>query len=218
MCGGGGKQKTTKGEKAQAKVAKQQWADYEKRYIPIENKFIEQARSLQDEDKLAVSRAVADSAQAYDPVRKRREAQMMGKGVNPNAGKFTGEMQDLGLSKAATTAKTGNEGRLASESRFLKGLMTAVKNGRGIADQANYGFQAAAKAQASAAHTEAAREQAQWDDNMDLAGTVAGAATSKYGEKAGKGLKNAWDVGYTFATQAGQGTWGDPFAGPRERP
>ena len=215
MCGGDTKVKESKGEKAARKVASKQWNDYKKRYRPVEDRYIEQVRSLQKETPLAVSRGIADTAQAYDPVRKRREAQLMAKGVNPNSGRFAGETQDLGLRRAKSAAGAANEGRQGSQDRFLEGLMSAVKNGRDIAASANQGFRARAEQTAQKVRSEAAYEEEKYDQNMDLIGTAAGGAYRNR-DKIGESLSSAWDTGSTFATQAGKGTWGDPFAGPRQ--
>jgi len=208
---GGGKVEESKGEKKLARVAKAQWADYKTRYKPVEDSFIEKARSLENEAPLATTRAIADTAQAYAPVRQRAETRMMTSGVNPNSGRFNAEAGGLGLRQASTAAKGTQKAQMDSQQRFLDSLTMAVKNGRDIASSANEGFRTSARETAQLASAEAADDEVRWQQNADVLGTAVGAGASTYAPQ----LKNAWQTGSTFATQSGSGSWGDPLARPR---
>lgn len=213
MSGGSDKVKPSRGELELAALAKEQWADYEDRFMPVEGTLIDLTKSMNTEGARGLMREslVADASAASDQAYKALNKEALSKSIGPNSGKFT----SLLTSGAATGADSiGSAGVMANnlaEDRYVAGMTNLTKIGRGASATANAGFRSAAGAGAQNAMTKATYDSAIDRANMEAIATAAGAGLNAYGAdiaQAGQylGTTDQW----------GQGTWGDPFAGPRK--
>jgi hypothetical protein len=129
--GGSGKAERiiTDDQVAMAEVAAEQWNDYQKRYVPFENKFIEEANKPGETRQQAVRGMVnADIQQQVARVEP----------VNPNRGMSPGDEIDRAAAKAkAAGFVDGTENAIDAEAQ---GLGTVVALGRGQQVEAMQGL------------------------------------------------------------------------------
>jgi len=90
---------------------------YMSQFAPMESKFAQEAQAYNTPARAdqASAAAQADVATAYQQQDKAREDQMKSYGLDPSQGRFQGENQLAGLSKAAAQASAGTQARRAQE-------------------------------------------------------------------------------------------------------
>lgn len=156
--GGGGNQiKETPLQKTQAAVASEQWKDYEKRWLPVQQFFIRRTEGSEPSTKgLLEGRANADIQGRYGNAETGLNASLGARGAVAGSGKSIFGNARLAGDKASSLGSTLNNVDDAVTRHYLGGLQDIVQLGRGqratsdsaLSDIAGLsGQQAAAQAQ-----------------------------------------------------------------------
>lgn len=181
MGGGGGSQEATAEETALAERSATEFNDYQERFVPFENEYIEKISGLDSEgrkEELA-GMANADATQAFAGVDKATVSKGLATGAGVGSGKTVMNMGDNSIAHADAMGEGMGMSAHTINDNKTKGLLKIAKHGRGLADTSMLGLSSGAKqAQAlSATKAKVAAEAA--DYNLDTAMGIAG-----YGAKA----------------------------------
>lgn len=170
--GGGGGQtpQTNPEEQALAAISQQKWNEYKKRYIPLENQWIEQVQSL--DNPMYHNQA---SSQVSNESKIQFGAQTPGL-ANSTVGGGVGNADYLNQAKTISQAR--NKANLGVTDRYLKGLEGVIAMGQGQSVQSLQGLSDVAdtsvQGQINAARNKFDNDQGK----LDTWGTFAGAATA----------------------------------------
>ena len=180
MCGGGDKPKQTAEEKELGRIAVERWNDYQVRFKPIEDQYINDVQ-MTDSDFNQVRGSTATSVQqAFSGAETDLTNNLFASGVDPSSGAFIdaldGVSQDRGLSLG-----TGiNEAENAVDNAHVQGLQNVVAMGQGQATQAIDGMGQMAGNATNEAINRSNNSFQERSAGLQLAGTVAGAGTAMY--------------------------------------
>ncbi|MDH5257871.1 MAG: hypothetical protein OEX07_07675 [Gammaproteobacteria bacterium] len=181
MNGGGDNRiPETEEELALAEVALERWDDYQERFVPIENKFMKDARATDadygmnlDTMNTSVSKSMADTVKANNH-------SMSVAGAMPGSGKFNASNIKLASKHGMTVGEGMNESNLNVENRDLEGLQKVVSMGTGQANDAQLGFGQIANDAYSEAAAEKSAEIQQSAANLNAVGVAGGIALRNY--------------------------------------
>lgn len=181
LCGGGGGEvKETAEEREIARIATEQWNDYQTRFIPVENAYMDKAR-ITDEDTDFLQGEAAKAVQGeYSKAEQRLMTQFGLSGAAPGSGKFGAGMAALDAGRGAqlglSVAQTGEQ----AKDLHAEGLQSMIAMGRGQAHNAQLGLgQNAALAAGNAINNAANRQYGRAATGQAL-GTAAGMAARHY--------------------------------------
>lgn len=184
MSKGGDRVQETSQQKALAQFAAERFADYRKRWLPVQQRLAQQIEAMGAPDsaarRAAEGKANVDTQIAFGKAQGALEKSLTNSGAAPGSGRFN--LADTGL--AADAAKSKGLGMTVADQMiddaYTQGLSALAATGQGqkasvddsLARQARQsGAQAAADAEASlSAHA------AQWGVGAQLAGAGLGAA------------------------------------------
>ena len=130
-------------------MARDQWADYQKRFIPLENKFIDMVHKKPWQYERARGMAGADIAQAAAP-----NSRLLATS-SPNSGASIMDFADNTAAYGTSLSRATNDVTNSVTNQHYAGLMKAVNLGRGIADSADLGIRNAAAASSEQALAQA---------------------------------------------------------------
>ena len=207
MSGGGGdnKVKDTPEQKYLAQVAAEKWNFAQEQLAPLENRYMEQVEQMDSEGRMSYIRGRTMQAQnqAQSGAMDEMELGLGQAGINPNSGRFQGEMEGLGLDLAESGGENLGRAQFEQDSQKVMGLQNITAIGQGQSGQAQAGLSQMAQESAADAIGDAQNAFNRRSANLQLVGTVAGAGT-RYG------MENGW-----FDAGAGANDWASntPAAG-----
>lgn len=195
MSGGGGDNEIeeTESERALADVSIQRWNDYQRRFVPLENRLFGEVRTTEGEMQQGLGRAAAATEQQFAPAREQLRENLFQRGFSPNSGGYLANM--AGLKRDESLAGGMNQVGMANalDTQELAGLQGLVSIGRGQSTNAfnDFGQQAtSANRQAINDATQALNERLSDKAAVGSAiGTGLGMATAYgLGGQSGSGL------------------------------
>jgi len=188
----------TSAEIEASKIAEEQWRDYQARFVPAENKFIESVH-LDEDDKHQVKGQVSASVarqekNAQDTVARANLAS----GYSPGSGRAVAGASDISLKAAQAGSASQTRAGEAVTDKSLAGIQAVVNMGRGEASDANLGLGDVARQSVSRAISDAQADQADRLSRREEIGSgigvAAGLAASSYsGGRNGKVSVGDWD-------------------------
>ena len=130
----------------QAEIAREQWDEYKRLGVPIQESLAAEASAPISESEYAtnIGRAGADVDQAYDQAGTEFRSSLGRYGLNPGSGRFASGLRSLALGRAAdkSGAMTGARGALQNRrDRLRHGVLAGLQ---GQAGQAQAGLASAA--------------------------------------------------------------------------
>ena len=130
----------------QADIAREQWDEYKRLGVPIQESLAAEASAPISESEYAtnIGRAGADVDQAYDQAGTEFRSSLGRYGLNPGSGRFASGLRSLALGRAAdkSGAMTGARGALQNRrDRLRHGVLAGLQ---GQAGQAQQGLASAA--------------------------------------------------------------------------
>ena len=173
--GGGGSEESQEAKelyRAQAEIARAQWAEYQQYGSPVLKGLSEEALTPLSEGEYArvASRAGADVDQSYDAAEGELRTELGRYGVNPSSGRYVGTLRNLNLGRAASKA----------------GAMTLSQDrARDRKDRLRFGTLAAAQGQAGSATQGLASAAGGFSDLGREASRRKGEARSGFGQLLG---------------------------------
>lgn len=185
MSGGGGYVEQSEGERQLADLADEQWADYQDRFIPLENAFMDRMEGIRDQRPLATGRAAATVTQAFDPAYDEAGRTMIRRGAAPGSGAFAGGLADIAAAEGKSRGSAVVSADRDTENRYYAGQQQIVNLGRGVATDANIGMRRMAGLGDATARADAQASMTESEAIHGAIGTVAGAAGRK-------GLEDSW--------------------------
>lgn len=185
MSGKGKYVQQSEGERMLADLAEEQWQDYQTRFIPLENSFMDRMENIRDERPLATGRAAATVSQSFDPAYTEVAGQKIVRGAAPGSGAFAGGLADVAVAEGKSRGRAVVAADRDTENRYYAGQQQIVNLGRGVATDANLGMRRMAGMGAATASAEAQASTIESNAWNEAAGTVAGAAGRK-------GLEDGW--------------------------
>lgn len=170
--GGGGEQtpQTNPEEQALARISSEKWAEYKKRYIPLENQWIKQVQNL--DNPMYHNQA---SSQVSNESKIQYGAQTPGLAESMTGNK-TGQADYL--DQAKTISQSRNKANLGVTDRYLKGLEGVIAMGQGQSVQSLQGLSDVAN---SSVQGQINSSRSKFDNdqgNANTWGTFAGMATA----------------------------------------
>ncbi len=180
MSKGGGKVSETEYEKELAKVYAEQWAYYEDKIVPVENKVIADANSANDAsvyEKIG-SDTNLSYQKAFDKKNSLTIADMEAKGVNPNSGKFKGEISKLSDMEASSASDAKSRAQSGGQERYVDKMGNVVAMGQGESQSAVASLNDLAVNSQRKSFTDARIDQQSYDNNIGAIGAISGALTS----------------------------------------
>lgn len=155
--------------------ADQQWANYTTNFMPLEQKFAQQAADYntvgrQEQD---AQRAQAEVASQFDQQRTQQAEDMAAAGLMPGSGRALTLSNATGIEQAKAEAAAGNTARRATEATGLSLMNSAIGVGRG---QVAGGLQAA-----DLALRQGGSAQGSAGGAVSMAGVPASTSSSIYG-------------------------------------
>ncbi len=128
---------------AQAQIARQQWKEYKKTYLPFEREFVKESRNWDSPERYA--RAAGDaSATVAEQFGKARERLQRQPGLDPSNGAYQASMVGLDLAQAANDATQQNAARANLDNTAMQVKTNALGLGKSLPAQALQGYQGAA--------------------------------------------------------------------------
>lgn len=213
MKNGGAKVQETEAERALAEVARERFADYKKRWQPLQIRAAELVKSYADPNSVDRQRiegqANLGTRQAFTDADQKLEEAAQARGIR--SGSARAKLGRVALDNAeATSQGIGQVGAdQAMDQAYAEGLSKIMAMGRGQSSGAIEGMGTAARTAASRAQLDAKNALEDQMGNAELIGTVAGigldAASGFFKPKANPAM--------TSRAPSSVGINADPFAG-----
>lgn len=119
-------------QQSQAKVASQQWADYQKRWVPVQNYYINRTQQNQAGRKaMAEGGLNTDVQQQYSKAGDRLTSSLESRGAGIGSSKDIFANAGLSLDKAAAQGSGRSAADIAVQRQYESGLQDIVSMGRG---------------------------------------------------------------------------------------
>jgi hypothetical protein len=212
MSGGGGDSdntiKDTPEQRFAAQVAAEKWNFAQSTLAPLENEYMARVEDMDSEGRKSYVRGVASQASQAQLGNGLAEVGMqLGQGgINPNSGRWNGTQADYAEGVAQAGGETMGRAQFQNASEQVRGLQNIVAIGSGQEGRAQVGLGQIAAQSASDARNDSANSFNRRSANLQLLGSLAGAATS-YGLSKGAGggftggsVDNALGAGLANAT------------------
>lgn len=177
MCGGPDKPKQTREERELGRIAVERWNDYQTRFVPVENEYIESVQQTGADFDDARGGATASVQQSFGAAEDDLRGNLFAAGLSPDSSQFTSAIEGLGLDRALSLGTAANEAEVATQNRHLTGLQNVVQMGQGQAMNAIQGKGEIAGRATQDSIDRANRSFENRQAGLHLAGTVAGAGT-----------------------------------------
>lgn len=132
--------------------AKQQWGEYDRTYLPVERKMVDEAMNYDSPERRERLRgeAMADVAAGSDAAQAASRRTMMRYGVNPGSGRFADTERVSRLIDSANVAGAGNAAVRALQDRGIALRAGAASFGRNMPNTAGQSFGLSTQAGSSA--------------------------------------------------------------------
>lgn len=180
MCGGGDKPEQSPEEKELGRIAIERWNDYQTRFVPVENEYIEAVQRTDSDFEDARGAAGSAVQQSFNRAEEDLSNNLFAAGLAPDSGAFIDAMEGIGEDRALSLGTGINEAEQAVDNQHLQGLQTVVQMGQGQAADslAGMGNVAADATRDSIERAERSFENRQ--AGLHLVGNVAGAGAAAY--------------------------------------
>lgn len=136
MSGGGSPEiEETEEQKASARVAMQRWNDYQSLFRPFETQYFKKVERMNNAGQYQTVGQMADRAvsSSFNTAINNSATDMASRGLNPNSGRFQGEIAKLERQKATRRADAMNQAQISQQQRFTSGLQSIAQMGQGQA-------------------------------------------------------------------------------------
>lgn len=175
-----GQLKETEAEKSAAQMNLNQYIDYKKRWLPIQQQAIRLVEGYGGEEswerERAKSRAVGATGVAYDQATDAVETSQRNRGIDAGSSNFKLAQADMGAQRAKGTGIAAAGAADAIDAAYVDSLSGLMRIGRNQASQAIEGVNKSAGIGAANEAAGAEAAAARRAGNAELAGTVVGAA------------------------------------------
>lgn len=179
MCGGGSDDpKQTPEERELGRIAIERWNDYQTRFRPVENDYIEDVRRTDSDYAQARGQATSAVQQAFDPMEDQLRSNLFYTGVSPESTQFLEAMSGMDEDRALSIGTGVNEAETAVSNQHVAGLQGVVAMGQGQSAEALGGMGQVAGDATTEAVNRAYRSFDNRQAGLHLAGTVAGAGAN----------------------------------------
>jgi hypothetical protein len=182
MSGGGGdaEVKDTPEQRYAAQVAAEKWNYAQQALAPLENKYMEDVDKIDSAENSAYLRGVTNQASQQNLSKglSQVDGQLAQGGINPNSGRFVATQGDFTEQQAAQGGETMGRAAFQQEAEKIKGLQNVVAIGSGQSTSAQNGLNDIASASAADARADETSNYNRRSANLQLLGSIAGAATS----------------------------------------
>ena len=169
-------QKETKYQKELAKVAADQWNDYQDTFVPVENEYIRKTKHMGDESQYDKVAGDINSSfnSSYDEAGRQVDRGLAAAGVNPASGKASGAQTNLIEDKLGKENQTTSAGQHNATQRYTGNMKNVVAIGKGQQAQATAGLQDISAASGRKASSDALYEA----NKVSLPAAAVGIGTS----------------------------------------
>ena len=134
MCGGGSPDiENTESQKALAEVAAGKWTEYQEKFVPMQNEFIQDVQdmnSVKATDEAKNIAGVTNASNTTGVVGGTAKA-MAASGVNPNSTQFKQGVNNATQSAGVTAAGNTSKVQVSQQDRYLQGLNAVNAMGSG---------------------------------------------------------------------------------------
>lgn len=165
-------------QKAFAQIAAERFADYQKRWLPVQRQLTERVRAMgrsgSAERRQAEGKAATDTAVRFGEAKAGLEGALTQSGAAPGSGKFAMATAGLGIDEATSRAGGFMATDAAIDDAYLKGLASIAQLGRGESASAIKGMGDVAAMSGRQAQQDAEMSLADRAGDLQLAGQVAG--------------------------------------------
>lgn len=161
-------------------IATERWNDYQRRFVPVENEYIQSVQKTDSDFSEARGQTASAVQQSFAPAEDGLADNLFAQGITPDSGKFTAASEGLGRDRGLSMGTGLNETDVAVDNQHFQGLQNVVQMGQGQAADAVTGMGNVA---ADATRDSIARANTSYQNRqagLHLAGTVAGAGTHAY--------------------------------------
>ncbi|KZZ72400.1 hypothetical protein A3765_28530 [Oleiphilus sp. HI0130] len=165
------------------KIAVERWNDYQRRFKPVENQFIEDVQANESHYDHALGATNTAVQQNFSQAEGDLKGNIFASGVDPSSSQFTDVLAGLSLDRGLTVGTGLNETEMSVDNRHLKGLQTVVQMGQGQATDALQGYGSIAGDATRDAIDRSYRSFQDKQAGLELAGTVAGAGYHAYSNR-----------------------------------
>ena len=198
MSGGGGDNevKDTPEQKYLAKVAAEKWNFAQENLAPLEDEYMASVDQMDSESNMSYirGRTMQAQTQAQGEVQGQLEDGLGKAGVNPNSGRFQGDVSSLGLDLAESGGENLGRAQFEQDNQEVMGMQNITAIGQGQAGQAQAGLSRLAQESSNETIGKAQNAFNRRSANLQLLGTVAGAGT-RYGMQPSAPAPNAAQYG-----------------------
>ena len=206
MSGGGGDNtvKDTPEQKYLAQVAAEKWNFAQEELAPLEDDYMASVEQMDSAGNMSYIRG--RTMQAQNRAQGAAQGQMEGglgrAGINPNSGRYQGEVAGLSDEVAASGGEVLGRAEFEQDSQKIMGLQNITAIGQGESGQAQAGLSRLAQESSSNAISNAQNAFSRRSANLQLLGNVAGAGT-RYGMEASAPAPTPGQYGMStdFSTQ-----------------
>lgn len=192
----------TDAERALAEIARQRFADYQQRWMPVIQESSRRLTEMAQPDSFVRRQAQAmfggETASAFDAASRKAEQSEWAHGINPASGRAKMRIAGMAADRAAATGIGWSRANQIIEDAYLRGLSALSSAGRGQSSAATDAMSSAASIAQRSAASEAAESASRRAGMYRLAGTGIGMAgaelMSNRPEKPGP--SNVFEWGY----------------------
>lgn len=184
MSGGDNEVEQTPEERELGKIAIERWNDYQTRFVPVENEYIQAVQKTDSDFSEARGRTASAVQQAFAPAEGNLTDNLFAQGATPDSGRFMSAYEGMGQDRGLSLGTGLNETDMAVDNQHLAGLQNVVRMGQGQAAESLDGM---GRVAADATMDSINRANRSFDNRqagLHLAGTVAGAGTHAYTNQA----------------------------------
>ena len=180
--GGGNEVKDTPEQRALAQVAAEKWNFSQENLAPLEDRYMASVDQMDSPSNMSYirGRTMQGQARAQTQAQGQMETGMGRAGINPNSGRFQGEMGGLSTEIAQSGGDVLGRAQFEQDNQKIMGLQNITAIGQGQAGQAQAGLSRLAQESSNNAIGNAQNAFNRRSANLQLLGTVAGAGT-RYG-------------------------------------
>jgi len=209
MSGGGddNEVKDTPEQKHLAEVAAEKWNFAQEKLAPLEDRYMEHVDQMDSEGKMSYIRGRTFQAQGQglSQAQGQMESGLAQAGINPNSGRFQGEMHGLSQDIAGTGGEMAGRAQFEQDSQQVRGLQNIVAIGQGQSGQAQAGLSRLAQESSSDAIAQSQNAFNRRSANLQLVGQLAGAGTNY-------GMENNWFGGGQPPQTSGMSVPSEPYS------
>jgi len=188
MSGGGGDNevKDTPEQKYLAQVAAEKWNFAQEELAPLEDEYMASVDQMDSESNMSYirGRTMQAQTQAQGEVQGQLEDGLGKAGVNPNSGRFQGDVNDLGLDLAESGGENLGRAQFEQDNQKVMGMQNVTAIGQGQSGRAQAGLSGVAQQSSYDAIGDAKNAFSRRSANLQLVGNIAGAGT-RYGMEGG---------------------------------